>query len=146
MTLRYEQVADILRQLDAAKGHDVEIETGDWRLAVTAWPPPSPTVASAAPPVSEGASETRPSHPTPPASAADASHTTLCSPTVGRFCRGDRQPGDNVGEGEVIAVVELYGGTRTEIVTSKAGVLIELLPADGSFVQYGEMIGILQQV
>lgn len=137
MTMRFEDVAMLLRQLDSAEGQSVDIRFGQWQMQVVAWP-------QAAPP-SIGSLEATPvSAPTAPTdhhqSALSATFTTVTSSGIGLFRSADVKPGTRIESGQCIGEILVEGADSIPVLADQAGVLVDVYPKDGDRLGWGDSI------
>ncbi|MFC9993920.1 acetyl-CoA carboxylase biotin carboxyl carrier protein [Nocardia sp. NPDC127526] len=86
----------------------------------------------------------------PAVEEADTSTLAIESPLVGHFFRAPEPgaepfvaPGDYVEEGQVVAIVEAMK-LMNRITAPGAGRVVEILPADGDVVEYGQRLILLE--
>ena len=139
-------LADLLEALDQLAGtefHEVDLRVGGARLRVARGP--AATVAGALPaavaapapaaPVDNGAAE----------AVADGLET-VTAPMVGTFYRRPRpeaEPfvsvGDRVRKGQVLCIIEAMK-LMNNIEAEHSGEIVEIVPEDGSAVQFGDRL------
>lgn len=139
-------LADLLEALDQLAGtefHEVDLRVGGARLRVARGP--AATVAGALPaavaapapaaPVDDGAAE----------AVADGLET-VTAPMVGTFYRRPRpeaEPfvsvGDRVRKGQVLCIIEAMK-LMNNIEAEHSGEVVEIVPEDGSAVQFGDRL------
>ncbi|MDE2881802.1 MAG: acetyl-CoA carboxylase biotin carboxyl carrier protein [Acidobacteriota bacterium] len=139
-------LADLLAALDQLAGtefHEVDLRVGGARLRVARGP--AATVAAALPaaaappapvaPVEDGSAD-----------AAASGLETVTAPMVGTFYRRPRpeaEPfvsvGDRVRKGQVLCIIEAMK-LMNNIEAEHSGEIVEILPEDGSAVQFGDRL------
>ncbi len=137
-------LADLLGALDQLAGtefHEVDLRVGGARLRVARGP--AATVAAAVPapvaappaPVDDGSAD-----------AAASGLETVTAPMVGTFYRRprpDAEPfvsvGDRVRKGQVLCIIEAMK-LMNNIEAEHSGEVVEILPEDGSAVQFGDRL------
>ena len=135
-------LADLLEALDQLAGtefHEVDLRVGGARLRVARGP--AATVAAALPaaapaaPADDGAVD-----------AAASGLETVTAPMVGTFYRRPRpeaEPfvsvGDRVRKGQVLCIIEAMK-LMNNIEAEHSGEIMEILPEDGSAVQFGDRL------
>ena len=135
-------LADLLEALDQLAGtefHEVDLRVGGARLRVARGP--AATVAAALPaaapaaPADDGAVD----------AAADGLET-VTAPMVGTFYRRPRpeaEPfvsvGDRVRKGQVLCIIEAMK-LMNNIEAEHSGEIVEIVPEDGSAVQFGDRL------
>ena len=137
-------LADLLEALDQLAGtefHEVDLRVGGARLRVARGP--AATVAAAVP-----AAAAAPPAPVD-AESADAAASgleTVTAPMVGTFYRRprpDAEPfvavGDRVRKGQVLCIIEAMK-LMNNIEAEHSGEIVEILPEDGSAVQFGDRL------
>ncbi len=140
-------LADLLEALDQLAGtefHEVDLRVGGARLRVARGP--AATVAAAVPPAT--AAPLAPAAPVD-AGSADAAASGLeivTAPMVGTFYRRprpDAEPfvavGDRVRKGQVLCIIEAMK-LMNNIEAEHSGEIVEILPEDGSAVQFGDRL------
>ena len=139
-------LADLLEALDQLAGtefHEVDLRVGGTRLRVARGP--AATVAAALPAAAPAAPG-----PAAPADdgAADAASglETVTAPMVGTFYRRPRpeaEPfvsvGDRVRKGQVLCIIEAMK-LMNNIEAEHSGEVVEIVPEDGSAVQFGDRL------
>ena len=138
-------LADLLEALDQLAGtefHEVDLRVGGARLRVARGP--AATVAAAVP-----AAAAAPPAPPVDAGSADAAASgleTVTAPMVGTFYRRprpDAEPfvavGDRVRKGQVLCIIEAMK-LMNNIEAEHSGEIVEILPEDGSAVQFGDRL------
>ena len=140
-------LADLLEALDQLAGtefHEVDLRVGGARLRVARGP-------AAAVPATVPATVAAP--PAPAASVEDGSADgaasgleTVTAPMVGTFYRRprpDAEPfvsvGDRVRKGQVLCIIEAMK-LMNNIEAEHSGEIVEILPEDGSAVQFGDRL------
>ncbi len=135
-------LADLLEALDQLAGtefHEVDLRVGGARLRVARGP--AATVAAALPaaapaaPADDGAVD-----------AAASGLETVTAPMVGTFYRRPRpeaEPfvsvGDRVRKGQVLCIIEAMK-LMNNIEAEHSGEIVEIVPEDGSAVQFGDRL------
>ena len=135
-------LADLLEALDQLAGtefHEVDLRVGGARLRVARGP--AATVATALPaaapaaPADDGAVD-----------AAASGLETVTAPMVGTFYRRPRpeaEPfvsvGDRVRKGQVLCIIEAMK-LMNNIEAEHSGEIVEIVPEDGSAVQFGDRL------
>ncbi|MDE3261649.1 MAG: acetyl-CoA carboxylase biotin carboxyl carrier protein [Acidobacteriota bacterium] len=139
-------LADLLAALDQLAGtefHEVDLRVGGARLRVARGP--AATVAAALPaaaalpvpvaPVEDGSAD-----------SAASGLETVTAPMVGTFYRRPRpeaEPfvsvGDRVRKGQVLCIIEAMK-LMNNIEAEHGGEIVEILPEDGSAVQFGDRL------
>lgn len=140
-------LADLLEALDQLAGtefHEVDLRVGGARLRVARGP--AATVAAALPAAAPAAPG-----PAAPADdgAVDAAASgleTVTAPMVGTFYRRPRpeaEPfvsvGDRVRKGQVLCIIEAMK-LMNNIEAEHSGEVVEIVPEDGSAVQFGDRL------
>ncbi len=137
-------LADLLGALDQLAGtefHEVDLRVGGARLRVARGPAatvaaaPAAAAAPPAPPVDAGSAD-----------AAASGLETVTAPMVGTFYRRprpDAEPfvsvGDRVRKGQVLCIIEAMK-LMNNIEAEHSGEIVEILPEDGSAVQFGDRL------
>ena len=136
-------LADLLEALDQLAGtefHEVDLRVGGARLRVARGPAATvaaaPAAAAAPPaPVDAGSAD-----------AAASGLETVTAPMVGTFYRRprpDAEPfvavGDRVRKGQVLCIIEAMK-LMNNIEAEHSGEIVEILPEDGSAVQFGDRL------
>ncbi len=156
MSLRYDEIAEILKIIDSSSCDELIVETGDVKLVVRR---NSATAASA--------SSARSLHPAPPAAPrsaakdtraapakleAAAGQTEVVAPMVGTFHRApspDEPPfvevGSVVGPGQplcLIEVMELFTTINAEV----SGRVVQIGAENGELVEYGRTLFVIEAI
>ena len=140
-------LADLLAALDQLAGtefHEVDLRIGGARLRVARGPAaavatPVPATVAAPPassaPVDDGSAD-----------GAASGLETVTAPMVGTFYRRPRpeaEPfvsvGDRVRKGQVLCIIEAMK-LMNNIEAEHSGEIVEILPEDGSAVQFGDRL------
>lgn len=139
-------LADLLEALDKLAGtefHEVDLRVGRARLRVAREPaapvaaplPAAVAAPAAAAPVEDGSSD-----------AAASGLETVTAPMVGTFYRRPRpeaEPfvsvGDRVRKGQVLCIIEAMK-LMNNIEAEYSGEIVEIVPEDGSAVQFGDRL------
>lgn len=160
MSLRYDQVADLIKIIDASACDDFVLETAELKLSLRrrgageANAPasrPAETTRQAAPLSSPGpgapAAQTAPASST--ASAAHAGHE-MRAPMVGTFYRAPSpeappfvEVGDHVAAGQPLCVIEVMK-LFTTLQAELAGKVVEIAAANGELVEYGAILFVIE--
>jgi acetyl-CoA carboxylase biotin carboxyl carrier protein len=128
MELSYDDVANILKIIDASALEEVAIELGDFTLVIRKRPPKA----------ADGA--------VPPPPAAEEEEYELKAPAVGTFRLGDQQPigaGVDLGPDDVVAVIDVLG-VSNPIRLGRRGRVLQVLVMDGQVVEYGQPLMIVR--
>lgn len=160
MSLRYDEIADILKIIDSSSCDEFVIETGDVKLSVRRngatgrvdsqdeRPPPlataSPTAPAAAPqPVARASSGEAPVSVAP-------GQIEVTAPMVGTFYRApspDAPPfieiGGIVAKGQPLCMIEVMK-LFTTINSEVAGRVVHIGANNGELVEYGQMIFVVE--
>lgn len=163
MALRYDQVADLIKIVDASACDELVLETADLKLVVRrklngdgVAHAPMPAVApapAAAPAATNGSAAAVPvAQPQPQAVAAPAGATEVCAPMVGTFYRApapDAPPfvevGTVVSVGQPLCVIEVMK-LFTTLFAETSGRVVEIAANDAEFVEYGRVLFVLEPV
>lgn len=143
-------LADLLGALDQLAGtefHEVDLRVGGARLRVArgpaapvsaAVPAPAATTPGPVAPVEDGSDGST--------DAAASGLETVTAPMVGTFYRRPRpeaEPfvsvGDRVRKGQVLCIIEAMK-LMNNIEAEHSGEIVEILPEDGSAVQFGDRL------
>ena len=153
MTLRYDEIADILRMIDDSSCDELIIETADLKLVVrrrgagsAAIAPLPPSTSTAAPASAAPASAAPPSS----ATAADApAGVAVRSPMVGTFYRApkpDAPPfveiGRRVEPGAALCVIDVMK-LFTTITAETAGKIVYIGADNGTLVEFGQVLFVI---
>jgi acetyl-CoA carboxylase biotin carboxyl carrier protein len=160
MDLSHNDIQTILKLIDASSLEEVEIEIGDFRLAVRrragggSGPAPPSGLAPAPPdvttqPAPEAAPVGAPASRVPVrgrtrASAPVEGEFTLTAPMVGTFYRAPApgappfvEPGGLVGPDDVVCIIEVMK-LMTSISAGRKARVVEILADNGAPVEYGQ--------
>ncbi len=139
-------LADLLEALDQLAGtefHEVDLRVGGARLRVARGP-----AATAAAPLPAAAAAPAPAAPEDDGSADAAASglETVTAPMVGTFYRRPRPEaeafvsvGDRVRKGQVLCIIEAMK-LMNNIEAEQSGEVVEIVPEDGSAVQFGDRL------
>ena len=151
-------IAELLNKENLA---EIEIEKEDFRVRVTrSYANEAPTYAAppqyyAPPPAAAAPASITPAGSVPAAAAATAEDLasnpgTLTSPMVGTAYRSPEpgkptfaEVGTKVTEGQTLLIIEAMK-TMNQIPSPRAGKVVEILVTDGSPVEYGEPLVIIE--
>ena len=153
MTLRYDEIADILRMIDNSSCDELVIETADLKLVVRRHGAGGPAAASLAAPTNSTASGPAPAAaPAPaskPAASAPVSGVEVRSPMVGTFYRApkpDAPPfveiGSRVEKGTPICVIDVMK-LFTTIAAETAGRVTFIGAENGALVEFGQVLFVI---
>jgi len=158
MTLRYEEVAEILKIIDSSHCDEISIETADIKLFVrrsgvggpeTTQAPSGPAAAPSAP-ANEIKRETPRSAEGKIALAAGQFEVT--APMVGTFYRAQSpeappfvEIGSVVSKGQPLCLIEVMK-LFTTIHAEQEGRVVHIGAENGEFVEYGRMLFVLEPV
>jgi acetyl-CoA carboxylase biotin carboxyl carrier protein len=152
MTLRYDDIAEIVKLIDASSCDEVVIETPELKLVVrrrgatnaATTPTPTPISSLAAPrpaPPAAGAARSE--------SIATAGQTVLRAPMVGTFYRAPApgatpfvEEGVTVKKGDALCLIEVMK-LFTTIYAETAGRVAEILAENGKLVEYGQALFVI---
>lgn len=163
MTLRYDQVADLIKIVDSSACEELILETADLKLVVRRGraggpepAPPVPAPTSSAPHQAPVASSARPettiaaSPPSSPAATRGARGHEMRAPMVGTFYRApspDAPPfvevGSAVDVGQPLCVIEVMK-LFTTIYADRAGTIAEIPIGNGELVEFDQVIFVIQ--
>jgi acetyl-CoA carboxylase biotin carboxyl carrier protein len=138
-------VRDLAKVLNDTGLTEIEVERGPLKIRVAkAVLAPPPTLVASTPPAAVAAAA-----PAPPSPASRPAGETVKSPMVGTVYL-QSQPGaapfvkvgDRVSQGQTLLLVEAMK-TMNPIVAPTAGIIMELLVADGQPVEYGEALAVV---
>ena len=161
MSLRFDEIAEILKIIDSSSCDELVVETGDVKLIVrrngvtgraeflNERPPPAPAVAvSVAPPATQQPAG-RSGHLDAPVAVAPG-QTEVTAPMVGTFYRApspDAPPfvevGSVVTKGQPLCVIEVMK-LFTTINSEVAGRVVHIGATSGELVEYGQMIFVVE--
>jgi acetyl-CoA carboxylase biotin carboxyl carrier protein len=155
MTLRYEEIAEILKIIDSSNCDEVSIETGEIKLfvrrtgagAVEATRPqsgPEPAQSAAA-----TESKTRSPSPAGPIVLA-AGHSEVTAPMVGTFYRAPSpeapafvEIGSGVKKGQPLCLIEVMK-LFTTVYAEQDGRVVHIGAENGELVEYGRTLFVLE--
>jgi acetyl-CoA carboxylase biotin carboxyl carrier protein len=151
MTLRYDEIADILRMIDDSSCDELIIETADLKLVVrrrgAAIAPLPPSAPSAAP-----ATAAAPASTAPPSSAPAAdtpAGVAVRSPMVGTFYRAPKpdappfvEVGRRVEAGAPLCVIDVMK-LFTTITAETAGNIVYIGADNGTLVEFGQVLFVI---
>jgi acetyl-CoA carboxylase biotin carboxyl carrier protein len=130
--------AEAARLVDEVAGplKHVSLRTGDCSLELT-WADPPPVVVAAPDPAA-------PVAPTTATASGEAETFAVVAPLVGVFYAAPSpgaqpfvRPGDRIGANQVVGIIEAMK-LMNHIVTEAAGIVTEVLVADGEPVEFGQ--------
>lgn len=160
MTLRYDQVADLIKIVDSSACEELILETAELKLVVRRGraggpdpAPPIPTPASSGPHQAPVASTARPATtmaaPPSPAAARGVGGHEMRAPMVGTFYRApspDAPPFVEVGSavdiGQPLCVIEVMK-LFTTIYADRAGTIAEIPIGNGDLVEFDQVIFVI---
>ena len=157
MTLTAADVAEIMRLVEQSKFDELSLQMDGVRLTLrragasgefvrseTAAPDSSDAASAAA--ARPGLGDAQAAAPAPAARPFDASLADIASPMLGTFYRAPKpgsapfvEIGSAVSEDSVIAIIEVMKLMNT-VRAGVKGVITEILPADGTLVEFGEVL------
>lgn len=158
MTLRYDEIAEILKIIDGSSCDELIVETGDVKLvvrrngatghAVAAGERPVPLpAAAAAPPAAQ-----RPVRESPPAVEMADGLYEVVAPMVGTFYRApspDAPPFVEVGSvirpGQPLCIIEVMK-LFTTINADVAGCVVQIGAENGELVEFGRALFVIEPV
>ena len=159
MSLRFEEIAEILKAIDSSSCDELVVETGDIKLVVRrngAGGAPAAVREFSAPaaPSAASASSARPATPATPAAAdkveAGANQIEIAAPMVGTFYRApspDAPPfveiGSVVRKGEPVCLIEVMK-LFTTINAERDGRIVQVGAQDGELVEFGQTLFVLE--
>lgn len=163
MALRYDEVADIIRIIDASACDELVLETPELKLVVrrrgaggpaeSAAPPPA-ALTSAGPQTERAAAAPRPAAPVRSPAADGGSRTgglEIRSPMVGTFYRSpspDAPPfvemGSEVQKGDAICVIEVMK-LFTTIYAEASGRIAHIGAENAELVEYGRVLFVIEE-
>ncbi len=157
LSLRFEEIAEILKAIDSSSCDELVVETGDIKLVVRrngAGGAPAAAREFSAPAASSVASSARPATPAAPASAdkveAGVNQIEIAAPMVGTFYRApspDAPPfveiGKLVHKGEPVCLIEVMK-LFTTINAEHDGRIVQVGAQDGELVEFGQTLFILE--
>ena len=143
MELTEEEVREILELIDRSNFDFFELETGSLKLSVAKAGYRPATAAPAGQPTPPAA-RSAPSPPPPSVAALRPGLVAVQSPMVGTFYAGPNpgaapfvEKGARVEPGTTVGLVEVMK-VFTAVAAGSAGVIAEILVADGQSVEYGQ--------
>lgn len=144
--LTYDDVARILAMLDMAEGEDLDVTLGGLRIAVTSWQ--HEAMAAPAETPAHAKQEDRAGRQAPAAGQSPTSAATglieARAPRPGRY-RALVDADAAVREGEVLGEVVGLAGSGSEVLAPGGGRLVELCVGEGEFVEYGQIIAVIER-
>lgn len=158
MTLRYDEIADILKIIDSSSCDELIVETGDVKLVVrrngatghaaVAGDRPAPLPPAAAPP--QAAKRTM-REPAPSVETAEGRYEVV-APMVGTFYRAPRPDappfvdvGSVVDPGQPLCVIEVMK-LFTTINAEVAGRIIHIGAENGELVEFGRTLFVIERL
>jgi acetyl-CoA carboxylase biotin carboxyl carrier protein len=157
VSLRYEEVAEILKIIDSSSCDEVIVETGDMKLVVrrTASGHVAP-VAVAAMPTSPASAVARPATPlaqsAKPAGQIASGQIEVTAPMIGTFYRAPSpeappfvEIGTVVAPGQSLCIIEVMK-LFTTIHSEVAGRVVAIGAAVGDLVEYGRTLFVIEPV
>jgi acetyl-CoA carboxylase biotin carboxyl carrier protein len=159
MTLGYDEIAEILKIIDASQCDEVVIETGDIKLVVrrhgaaAAVPQQTPMhLAQPAAPAPLAESNALPSPPPTAKLSAGAAQFQVTAPMVGTFYRApspDAPPfveaGNVVRKGQPLCLIEVMK-LFTTLYADRDGRVAYIGAENGAFVEFGQALFVLDPV
>lgn len=131
-------VERLAQTLSDNKLHKIEFETEDVSLTIRSKRPAPRPVAL---PVVASAGE----HSAPEGDVAEEDVTIICSKDVGIFRNANKlAAGDTVEKGQKLGVIEAIS-VEHELISSCAGILVEVVIFDGDPVEYGQPIFVVSE-
>ena len=158
MTLRYEEIAEILKIIGNSNCDEVVIETGDVKLVVrrngAAAAAPAPTAPDNPPALSPLGAGTAPPAPKPAttagARATAANQFEVTAPMLGTFYRAPSpeappfvEIGSTVRKGQALCLIEVMK-LFTTIHAERDGRVVEIGAKNGELVEYGRALFVLE--
>lgn len=146
MTIDADAIRELAKLLDETGLAEIEIAEKDARIRVARH---APAAVYAAPPPNQAASAG--TAPAPPPAEVVADHPgAIKSPMVGvAYLRADPnakpfvQPGDRVTEGQTVLLIEAMK-TFNQIKAPRAGTVAHIMVADGTPVEYAEVLMVIE--
>ena len=154
MTVRYDEISDILKVIDGSSCDEFVLETADVKLVVRrrgaggpapAVEPSRPAPAGAAP----SAAPAAPVAPKPAAAAVAGGADVVRAPMVGTFYRSPSpgapafvEVGSKVKKGDPICIIEVMK-LFTTIHAEWSGTVAEVGPENAQLVEYGQMLFVI---
>jgi acetyl-CoA carboxylase biotin carboxyl carrier protein len=149
MTIDADAIRELAKLLDETGLAEIEIAEKDARIRVAR---PAPAAVYAAPQAAPAAAPGAPAAaaPAPPVAEIAADHPgAIKSPMVGvAYLRSDPnakpfvQPGDRVTEGQTVLLIEAMK-TFNQIKAPRAGTVAQIMVADGTPVEYAEVLMVI---
>lgn len=159
MSLRYEEIAEILKAIDSSSCDELVVETGDVKLVVRrngAGGAPTPVRETSAPPAAGAAAAAAPAPPATadaaasPAITASAGQNVIAAPMVGTFYRApspDAAPfveiGTVVRKGQPVCLIEVMK-LFTTINAEQDGRIVQVGAQNGELVEFGQTLFVLE--
>lgn len=155
MKLTYEEVARILAILDMAQGADLDFALDGWRIEIASWQPesaePSHEAASQAP---EGSAQSPAITKAAPAGklqhqGATPAEIRAHQPGYYRRVHGKgcaMELGTQIKQGDLLGAIAGLDGRGSDVLAPQDGVLVELCVAEDDFVEYGQVIAVVEPV
>ena len=158
MTLRYEEVAEILKIIDSSNCDEISIETAEIKLSIrrsgigsaeTMRSPSGPAIAQSAP-----ASEIKGDTPRPAEGkvALTAGPFEVTAPMVGTFYRAQSpeappfvEIGSVVSKGQPLCLIEVMK-LFTTVYAEQEGRVVHIGAENGEFVEYGRTLFVIESV
>ncbi|MET0538455.1 MAG: acetyl-CoA carboxylase biotin carboxyl carrier protein [Xanthobacteraceae bacterium] len=157
MTLRYDDIAAILKLIEDSNCDEVSIETDEIKLYVrrgnsSGAPSPRVQTAPARPPAT---SAVAPVQPQPPASAPKKiglapGQFEITAPMVGTFYRAPSpeappfvEAGTVVEKGQTLCLIEVMK-LFTTIYAERAGRIVQIGPNNGDLVEFGQTLFVIE--
>lgn len=159
MSLRYEEIAEILKAIDSSSCNELVVETDDLKLVVRrngAAGAPASVGELSAPATVSAAAPTAPARPEPTAAAptpsieAGINQTVITAPMVGTFYRApspDAPPfveiGNVVRKGQPICLIEVMK-LFTTINAEHDGRVVQIGAQNGELVEFGQTLFVIE--
>jgi acetyl-CoA carboxylase biotin carboxyl carrier protein len=154
LSLRYEEIAEILKAIDSSSCDELVVETGDVKLAVRrngAGGTPAPVREVSAPATASAAAPS--ARPAPAAAASiepGVDQSVIAAPMVGTFYRApspDAPPfveiGGVVRKGQPVCLIEVMK-LFTTINAEQDGRVVQIGAQNGELVEFGQMLFVLE--
>jgi acetyl-CoA carboxylase biotin carboxyl carrier protein len=150
MTLSYDEVAEIIKLIDASSCDELVLELGDLKLVVRRHGAGGP--AAAAPDTrSEPAADATVSVPTAPAvRERPDGMIEVRAPMIGTFYRAPSpeappfvEPGTVVAEGDPLCLIEVMK-LNTTVTAEAAGRVVEICAENAAMVEYGQALFVIE--
>lgn len=149
MSLSHKDVEDILRLLDDSAYNELHLETGNFTLTLRrgndGWTQETTTVASHKPQAASSLATGPADKPEEPAPTEEGL-VDIRAPMVGTFYRSPKPGagpfvdiGSDIEQDTVIAIIEVMK-LMNSIPAGQAGEIVEILAADASFVEKGQLL------